>query len=323
MALTRSARLLFAAYDALTRLRVLPKPESVLAKPMAKRLAEGPPRVLVGPVPAVQTRDLAIPTRDDRQITIRIYQPADAPARVPVLYLHGGGFVVGGLASCDHICHRLAHEAQATVVSVQYRLAPEHRFPTPLDDAEDALRWLLANSETLGIDTDALVIGGDSAGGNLTAALTLRCRDQQIPQAGQILLYPGLDLTISSPAITSYDGIGLTTEHCRICASSYLGDHDPHDPYASPLLAADFSGLPATWILTVEHDPLRDEGAVYAQRCRDAGIAVRHVDQLDHVHGSLSLPRLYRGIDDLYRELAHFINSPSRAATMLDTALAP
>jgi acetyl esterase len=323
MALTRSARFTFAAYAALTRLRLMPTPESVLAKPMAKRLSEGPPRPFVGAVPVVQSEDTTIPTRDGQQILVRIYRPTAALARVPVLYLHGGGFVVGGLASCDHICRRLAHDAAATVISVEYRLAPEHRFPIPLEDAEDALRWVIDNSDNLGIAADALVIAGDSAGGNLAAALALRCRDQHVPQAGQILIYPGLDLTISSPGVTGYNGIGLTTEHCKLCATSYLADHDPNDPYASPLRATDFSGLPPTWILTVEHDPLRDEGAAYALRCRDAGIPIRHVDQLDHVHGSLSLPRLYRGVDDLYREMAQFISAPHRAATISETALRP
>ena len=306
MALSRKVRVTFAVMKALTKVGVLPTNEKAVRLPVAKRLALGPGKRMVGSVPEVPSYDVQIPTRDGAQIRLRVYTPEGATA--PLLYAHGGGFAIGGLASCDHTCRRLAVESHVVVVSVEYRLAPEHRFPGPLDDCEDALEWLLAQ----GWDAERLVVAGDSAGGNLAAALALRLRERGTPLAGQLLIYPALDLTVTRPGILNYRGIGLTTADCHFCAEVYLGDGDRTDPYASPLLAPDLAGLAPALVVTVEHDPLHDDGTAYVERLLEAGVPATLVEVADHVHGSLSVPTMYRGIDDLYATMTAFVREPGR-----------
>jgi acetyl esterase len=305
MALSRKVRATFAVMRALTAVGLLPDNEKAVRMPVAKRLALGPSARMVGKVPNVPSYDVEVPTRDGERIRVRVYTPDGATA--PVLYAHGGGFALGGLRSCDHLCRRLAVEARSVVVSVEYRLAPEHRYPGPLDDVEDALGWLLAQ----GWDNSRLVVGGDSAGGNLAAALALRLRDRGTPLAGQLLIYPALDLTVSGEGIRSWRGPGLSLEDCLLCARTYLGDADPTDPYASPLLAPDLTGLAPALVITVAHDPLHDEGCAYAARLLEAGVPAALMDVADHAHGSLSVPAMYDGIDDIYRRMSEFVRDPA------------
>jgi acetyl esterase len=304
MALGWKLRAGFTVMKVLTKAGLFPTNEKAARLPLEKRLAFGPGKRLVGPVPEVPSYDRTIPTRDGAEIRVRVYAPEGATA--PVLYAHGGGFVIGGLTSCDHVCRRLAVEAHAVVVSVEYRLAPERRFPGPLQDCEDALDWLL----TQGWDESRLVVAGDSAGGNLAAALALRLRDRGTPVAGQLLIYPALDLTASRPGLVNYRGVGLTAADCRFCADTYVGDGDRTDPYASPLLAPDLSGLPPALVITVEHDPLHDEGLDYVTRLLEAGVPATLLDVADHVHGSLSVPALYGGIDEIYTHMSEFVRDP-------------
>jgi acetyl esterase len=318
MALSTKVRVTFSVMKALTRVGLLPDNEKVLRMPVAKRLALGPGKRMVGRVPEVPSYDVEVPTRDGAQIRVRVYAPAGAAA--PVLYAHGGGFVVGGLASCDHICRRLAVEADVVVVSVEYRLAPERRYPGPLDDCEDAVDWLLAQGAW---DPTRLVVGGDSAGGNLAAALALRLRDRGTPLAGQLLIFPALDLTVTRPGVLSYRGVGLTTSDCRTCADVYVGDGDRTDPYASPLLAPDLAGLAPALVITVEHDPLHDEGADYVERLLEAGVPATLVDVPDHVHGSLSVPAMYGGIDELYARMAGFVRAAATVRRSSPRNVAP
>jgi acetyl esterase len=317
MALSWKARTTFGLVRALGAVGLAPTMERALRMPMAKRLGTGPVKGLIGKRVDVPTEDALVPTRDGAEIRVRVYRPEGAT--LPVLYVHGGGFVLGGLASCDHICRRLAVECGAVVVSVEYRLAPERPFPGPLHDCEDALDWLL----TQDWDAERLVVAGDSAGGNLAAALALRLRDRGTPLAGQLLLYPALDLTMSGDGVRGYRGVGLTTKDCQACADAYLAGGDPTDPLASPLLAPDLTGLAPALVVTVEHDPLHDEGGAYVQRLLEAGVPAELVDVADHVHGSLSLPALYVGIDDLYRRLSAFVRDPSEVRRPSPRNVAP
>ncbi len=305
MALSRKVRTTFAVMKALTRIGVLPNAQKAAAMPVAKRLALGPGRRMVGKVPDVPSYDVQVPTRDGTEIRVRVYAPEGATA--PVLYAHGGGFALGGLKSCDHICRRLAAEAGVVVVSVEYRLAPEHRFPGPLHDCEDALDWLLEQ----GWDNQRLVVAGDSAGGNLSAAMALLLRDRGTPLAGQLLIYPAVDMTMSTPGARQYRGIGLTTDEMELCAELYVGDGDRTDPLCSPLLAPDLSGLAPALVVTVDHDPLHDEGVAYAARLLEAGVPTQLLEVVDHVHGSLSVPSMYDGIDDVHEQLSAFVRDPS------------
>jgi acetyl esterase len=303
MALSFKVRALFAVHRGLTAVGVLPSTKRVLKMPMTKRMGFGPGKGMLGHVPDVPTRDLSISTRDGSDIRLRVYEPEGAST--PLLYLHGGGFTVGGLKSCDHVCRRLAVESHAVVVSVEYRLAPDFRFPVPLNDCEDALDWLLEQSW----DTTRLVVGGDSAGGNLAAALALRMRERGTHLAGQLLIYPAVDLTVHAGA-RAYRGIGLTPEDCFTCAEVYLGDGDRTDPYASPLHAPDHSGLAPALVLAVGHDPLHDEAVAYASALEQAGVPTTLIDLPDHVHGSLSLPVLYTGVDEVYQQMSAFVRDP-------------
>jgi acetyl esterase len=305
MALPWKVRAMIHAQRALTKARLLPDNERVLTWPVEKRLKMGTPKGLVGKVPAVEAEDRTVTTRDGGSFRVRVYRAAQATDQ-PLLYLHGGGFVLGGLKSCDHLCRRLAHETGAVVVSVEYRLAPEHRFPGPLHDCIDAADWVVSQAGDLGVDPTKLVVGGDSAGGNLAAALAVVFRDEGRPLMGQLLIYPAVDLSLSLPGIHAYTGPGLSSADARLCADAYLGDHDPTDPYASPWYA-DAAGLAPAFVLTVDNDPLRHEGAAYAEKLLAAGVPAEHLDVVDHVHGSLSLPTLYRGIDDIYEAMTRFV----------------
>lgn len=298
----RKVRSVLALQRLLIRARVLPTAEQIVRMPMAKRLAIRPGR-LAGRAPEVPARDTSIATRDGASLRLRVYEPERAAGLV--LYAHGGGFVIGGLDSCDHICRRIASESGTVVVSAEYRLAPEHPFPVPLEDCEDVLTWLSTQSW----GHQHLVFAGDSAGGNLAAALALRARDQGIAVAGQVLLYPALDLTVSGQGMTGYVGPGLSTEDCRLAARTYLAGADPTDPYASPGLAPDLSGLAPALVVTSEHDPLRAEAVHYAARLQEAGVRTVHLDMPGHVHGSLSTPILFDGIDQAYDAVSTFVRN--------------
>jgi len=312
MALPWKVRAMLRAQRALQKAHLFPTNAKLLRMPVEKRLAMGPSKGLVGPLPPVDAEDRQVATRDGGSIRVRVYRSKESTDQ-PLLYVHGGGFVVGGIASCDHMCRRLAHETGAVVVSVEYRLAPEHRFPGPLHDTLDAADWVAAHAEELGVDMGKLVVGGDSAGGNLSAALAVVFRDEGRPLAGQLLIYPAVDLALSLPGVLSYRGVGLNLQDLRDCADAYLGDHDPTDPLASPWYA-DATGLAPAMVVTVHHDALRHEGVEYAAKLRAAGVPVEHVDLEDHSHGSLSLPVLFEGIDDLYAGMSAFVQKAAASA---------
>src|SRR5690349_1549625 len=208
--------------------------------------------VAIGPIPA------------------RVYAPEDPQATV--VWFHGGGWVIGGLHTHDAMCRTLANAAQARVVSVAYRLAPEHRFPTALEDAWTALRWVAATYPEA-----PLVVGGDSAGGNLAAVCALRARDRGGPAlALQVLVYPITDHDLATRSYRERgDGPSLTRRAMEWFWDQYVPDPAQRaNPEVSPLRAVDLSGLPPAVLVSAEHDPLLDEGRAYAQRLRDAGVAV-------------------------------------------------
>ncbi len=301
----RKVRNVLAVMRVMTMLHLLPNNERGIRMPVEKRMNGAAPKKMIGPVPEVASEDHMVRTRDGQEIRVRVYRPElGSPT---LLYAHGGGWVFGGIPACDHICRRIAHEANVAVVSVEYRLAPQHTFPGPLNDVEDALDWMFAQ----GRQDTTLFVGGDSAGGNLAAALALRLRDRGTPVAGQLLIYPAVDLTASRPALLGYRGPGMTPDDCRLVARTYLAGADPKQPDASPIHAASLAGLPPAFVLTVEHDALRDEGRAYADALRAAGVPVTDMDVPGHVHGSLSIPALYDGIDDVYAAMCRFLANPT------------
>ena len=228
-------------------------------------------------------------------LTLRIYrgEGTHAETQLPcMVFLHGGGWVIGNLESHDRLCRRLANTARLCVIAVDYRLAPEHPFPAAIDDSICAWRWIHSNAKELNIDPSAIAVGGDSAGGNLAAALALMGRDGDVrAPVYQALIYPALDLRAQS---NSYQSV---TKDVPLTASTmhyFIGHYTPKavdrlDWRASPLLADSLKDVAPTLIMTVSHDPLCDEGLAYAQRLDNEGVRVSLIHFNDHVHGLLGM----------------------------------
>ena len=231
--------------------------------------------------------------------------PRPGGALPALLYLHGGGWVVGDLDGVDALCRALANRAQAIVISADYRLAPEHRFPAGLDDAGTVLAWMHARAASLGADPDRLAVGGDSAGGNLAAALARRARDDPGPGrpalCAQLLIYPALDGALATAsAVELGEGYVLTRDQMRWYWDAYAPEGAARTPDASPLRAPDLAGLPPAVIVLAELDPLRDDGLDYAERLRSAGVEADVRVWPGMVHGFL---RLRGMIDDAHAAL--------------------
>jgi acetyl esterase len=257
------------------------------------------------PVGSVENRAIPGPAGD---IPVRIYQPAPAETITRavagttglilpgiLVWFHGGGWVIGDLESADGTARQLANRSGAIVVSVDYRLAPEHPFPAGPDDSWAALAWVADHGAELGGDPTRLAVGGDSAGGNLAAVVAVRARDAGAPAlAHQLLVYPATDLTLSHDSIDENGrGYLLTKRAMTWFTDLYLGaDGNAKDPMASPLFTDDLSGLPPATVLTAGYDPLRDEGEAYAEALRAAGVPVDLTRYDTMIHGFFSLGAL-------------------------------
>lgn len=217
----------------------------------------------------------------------RVYSPASEDPPPAVLYLHGGGWVVGSIVGVDAACRALANRAGVVVVSLEYRLAPEHPYPAALEDAEAALAWLAEHAGELGGDAARLAVAGDSAGANVATVLARRTRDSGGPPiAFQLLVYPATDAAMDTRSYEQFgSGFGLDRDAMAGSWDAYRGDVPAEDPGISPLRAADLAGLPPGLVITAENDPLRDEGEAYAQRLREAGVETQSVRLAGMVHG--------------------------------------
>ena len=231
-------------------------------------------------------------------ITVRSYRPAGSSAAdvLPVLvYYHGGGWVIGDLDTHDVLCRQLCNLSGCAVVSVDYRMAPEHRFPLAVDDAMAATRWVRAQAQALKVDASRLAVGGDSAGGNLAAVVALAARDEgDLPIAFQLLIYPATDQRRGAPShATNGQGYLLTKDTITYFHDHYFGG-DAHDQdwRASPLLANSHADLPPAFILTAGYDPLRDEGLQYAQKMSEAGSRATLVNFERQIHGFITMGRV-------------------------------
>ena len=264
----------------------------------ARRLMNATVEVLRPPRPAgIETRDLNLELAGGREIGLRLYRPREArEKRLPgLIYLHGGGWVSGNLDTHDALAAALAVAADIAVVSVDYRLAPEHPFPAPLRDCFDALEGIARDAAGLGLDRHRLAIGGDSAGANLAAAVALIARERKGPLlAFQLLLYPALDIDFDRPSyLENAEAPLLSREMMRWFWRQYLGAPlEEATPLAAPLKASDLTGLPPTYLLTIDNDPLRDEGELYGRRLAAAGIPVQQRRAPQLFHGCLRLAGL-------------------------------
>jgi acetyl esterase len=236
-------------------------------------------------------------------IGVRLYRPAGTAASdvLPAMvYYHGGGWLLGNLDSHDVVCRRFANLARCRVVSVDYRMAPEHKFPAAVDDCLAVTRWAFDNAASLGIDPAHVAVGGDSAGGNLAAVMALMARDGTLTTlAFQLLIYPATDMMMTSVSSrTIRDAVPLTSATVKWFIDHYMrGAADGIDWRASPLRAASVAGTAPALVLTCSVDPLRDEGIAYAQRLEREGVRVIHLHYSDQIHGFMSMGRIIRAAD--------------------------
>ena len=243
------------------------------------------------PPAMAEVRDLSVAA-----LRLRLYRPHTSGQALPVLlYLHGGGWTIGDLDTHDVLCRQLAREAGGAVVAVDYRMGPEHRFPAAVDDCVEAFRWVLAQAPDLHLDPRRTAVGGDSAGGNLAAALCLVQRDAGQPLPGfQLLIYPATDMRAVAPShTTNGQGYMLTSDSIAWYRGNYIADAAQWTDWrASPLLAASHAGLPPALVLTAGFDPLRDEGLQYANALSAAGVPTQYVCFERQIHGFITMGRV-------------------------------
>jgi acetyl esterase len=248
-------------------------------------------------------------------IPIRRYLPfdpgrADEPDLPVVVWLHGGGFVCGDVESYDMVARRLAVESGAAVFSVDYRLAPEHPFPIPLDDCHAALAWIVAHASDLGVDGSRVAVAGDSAGGNLSAAVALRARIEGPGLRAQVLVYPVIDPACDTKSmVENATGYMLTADSMREMWDFYLANTNTNDAFFAVNKAADYSGLPPALVLTAEFDPLRDEGEHYASLLDAADVDTKVVRYDGMIHGFLGMRELVPAANEAMAETAAFLRA--------------
>ncbi|KRB78779.1 hypothetical protein ASE22_25125 [Sphingomonas sp. Root720] len=282
---------------------------------MAQFAAIAFPRMAVGSV-----EDLSI-SGADGILKLRLYTPPAKPSGLTpaLIFLHGGGWMLGDLESHDDICRKFCVSLAMPVLAVDYRLAPEHRFPAAVEDVFTAVRWLSDNVERFDIDREKVAIGGDSAGGNLAAVAAIAAARGMLPAlAYQILFYPVTDLGRESEGyarVTS--GVPVAAPTMRWFRDAYLGSRqDGEDWRASPLRADDLAGVAPAFVMTVQHDPLAEESAAYVSRLMKAGVAVTHLHYSQHFHGIINMGAMIRDAEAAMASavaalLAHFRPSAS------------
>ena len=262
----------------------------------------------------VEAVDIALP---GRTLNARLYVPNGAAETPPlVLFFHGGGWVLGSLDTHDATCRELADESGVAVLSIDYRLAPEARYPGAAEDCYDATCWARDHAAQLGVDGTRLAVAGDSAGGNLAAAVSLMARDRNGPALRhQLLIYPVTDADFSTPSYTA-NGSGayfLSTSAMQWFWAHYMGETAPADaPYARVLHTPDLTGLPPATVITAQYDPLRDEGDAYAQKLAQAGVTTDHHVAPGMIHGFFGMtaavpdarPWVRLGAENLAKALA-------------------
>ena len=289
--------------DALVAMGLPPTEEQTV--PAARAATAGFIALQGDPVALASVADRTVPGPAG-EIPVRVYTPAGEGPLPVVVYFHGGGWVIGDLEVVDRPCRQLADAAGAIVVSVDYRLAPEHVYPAAFDDCYAATAWVAEHAGAIGADTGRLAVAGDSAGGNLAAAVSLAARDRGGPAiAAQLLIYPVTDFNFGTPSYTeNADGYILTRASMTWFWAHYLGAQElDKDPYACPLRADSLAGLPAAYVATSEFDPLRDEGEAYAAALEQAGVPVTAKRFDGQLHGFLwmlaAIPSSAGVLDDM------------------------
>lgn len=268
------------------------------------RIQKPAPRV---PVDAVWQEPVAV---EGGSIAVRLYRSNGQGRRPAIVYLHGGGWVLGDLEHSDAVCRKLAVDTGHVVINVDYRLAPEHRYPTAARDSFAAFRWAVEKADVLNIDPGRIAVAGSSAGGNLAAAVTLMAREAGGPRpAAQLLVYPCLDDACDAPSYVGYaEGHIVSTDDMRWYWRQYLDDpSQASESMACPLKAKDLTGLPPALIITAECDPIRDDGERYAARLKQAGVSMTLTRYPGTLHGFFALPGVFAKSTAAVAEASRFL----------------
>ncbi len=262
--------------------------------------------------PLAKVEDRLIPVDRDVEIPVRIYTPEGEGPFPLFVYYHGGGWVIGDMETADASCRMIANKTERIVVSVDYRLAPEYKFPIPVNDSYAALQWVSQNASSINGNASNLVVGGDSAGGNLSAVVSMISRDQNGPEIqAQILIYPVTSLGYDTESYQQFaEGFGLDRDLMIWFGDYYIrGQEDTKNIYAAPLLAEDLSNLPPAFVITAENDVLRDEGQVYARRLKEEGVEVQATCEEGLVHGYFTNMAVFpERIEGTISKIAQFLS---------------
>lgn len=271
----------------LERYNKLPALHLMEPKAVREIFANAPPVVVeLAPLEKIETRQICV--GKDAEIKIRIYTPEGQGPFPLFIYYHGGGWVLGDLETSDATCRMLANRTGRIVVSVDYRLAPEYKFPVPVEDSYKALKWVSENAAAINGDASNLVVGGDSAGGNLATVVSLISKEQNGPAiAAQVLIYPVTCLSYDTESYQKFQkGFGMERALMMWFGHHYTNnDEEKCNKYVAPLLANDVSNLPPAIVITAENDVLRDEGLAYAECLKRAGVKVKSICEQGLVHG--------------------------------------
>ncbi|MEH7275798.1 alpha/beta hydrolase [Neobacillus vireti] len=286
--------------------------------------AQAPP-VEVELAPLAKIEDRLIPVGDDAEINVRIYTPEGQGPFPLFVYYHGGGWVLGDLEIADASCRMIANRTERVVVSVDYRLAPEYKFPIPVQDSYAALQWVYENATSINGNVSNIVVGGDSAGGNLSAVVSMMARDRKGPNiSAQVLIYPVTDLGYDTDSYLEFaEGFGLDRDLMIWFGEYYINNElDSKNIYVAPLLAEDLNSLPPAFVVTAEFDVLRDEGKAYAKRLKEAGGKVESYTEPGLVHGyftnmavfpeqiKVTISKIARFLNGVKSEQVHLTNRP-------------
>jgi acetyl esterase len=278
----------------------------------ARRVYDSSPDFSATPEPVAHVEDVTIPGPGG-PLEARIYRSGAGAVEPPplLLYLHGGGWVMGGIDPVDSPLRTLANRSGAVICSLGYRLAPETPFPGPLEDVLAALSWLAGEASFLSVDGERIVVGGDSAGGNLAAAAALAAKMGRAPRpVGQVLIYPVLGCDFDTASYREHaEGFGLTRASMRWYWDCYASTEARRNPLAAPLRAADFAGLPAALVISAEHDVLRDEAEDYARRLEAAGVPVTLSRYDGMVHGFFRMAGAVDAGAELVDEMAGWLRA--------------
>jgi acetyl esterase len=283
-----------------------------MSVPQAREVGHAAYVGLQGPGPEVASvvhRFIPGPTAD---LPVRIYTPEGEGPFGAIVFYHGSGWVILSIETCDSSMRSLANDTGCVVVAVNYQKAPEHKFPVPFNDAWAGLTWVASHAEELNVDPARIAVGGDSAGGNLAAAVALKARDEGGPAiAFQLLIYPAVDFDVDTPsALENAEGYLLQRESMRWFWGLYLhGAPEPPDWRACPLRAESHADLPPAFIVTAEFDPLRDDGRRYADKLRSDGVKVTYTNYDGMVHGFYWMQAVVDRTRDLHAEIAREVRA--------------